>query len=149
MEVLGPLFTPVMTLELSGDDFQMDQLNLPGVDPRAAKETAQAALMTMRDFLSGRIFSLRPAAYHKRFFSRRGEIRAGGWRLELDPGETLAVALYPDSGPVKRLDLDDFGRDQGRLLPRKLTARGRGFSFGLAFTDVKLELAEPSEATAR
>ena len=141
LEVLGPLFTPVMRLELSGQDFQMDRLALPGVSQEEADSAARAALSSMRDFLSGRVFSLKPAVYRKRWWSRKRELLAGGWTERLDAGETLAVELRPPSGPVSRLALDGFGRESGRLVPRKLTASGRGFSFDVAFTDVKISLA--------
>lgn len=141
IEVLGPLFTPLARFSVQGSESEVQPLHLEGVPDGAAESAAEGAVSAMRDYFSAKGSTLEGARYRKRWWSRKRWIEAGPVKMFLDADENVVVSYRPGSGPVDKLDVEDLGRDKGRLVPRRLTARGRGFEIGLFFTDVKLDLA--------
>ncbi len=141
IDLLGPFYTPLLTMKLENGKFSSPPIRIPGVPPQNAYAAGAASLSAISEYLSGRVFALSPARFRRTFWRRRGLVNAGGWTLELNDSETLAWRLRPPAGPVKALELGDFGRDEGRFVPKTITVAGSGFRFALDFTDVKIDLA--------
>lgn len=141
IEVLGPLFSPVARMSVGPSGFAMEGLRIPGVPQGDVDQAAGQALALLRDYMSGGVFRLSPARWHRTFWRRRQSVRADELKIALDSSAALAARLLPEKGAVRALDLAEFGREQGHLLPKTLTVDGRGFKFSIDFTDVKAALA--------
>lgn len=141
VDILGPLFTPIFRIRLNEQGFIMDPIALPSVPQEALLEAAASTFGALRDYLSGRVFSLRPAAYKRGWRSR--SLLVPGWRLFLDRKGLALDDLMPLSGPVSHLRLGEFSSYKGRQVPRRVAATGRGFSLEIRFTQVNIDLAPP------
>jgi hypothetical protein len=80
-------------------------------------------------------------SYRKPWWRRSGSVKFEGISAKLDPSETFVVELDPDAGPVRKIILSEFGREKGRWLARRFSARGPHFSIEIVFSDIKLELS--------
>lgn len=126
LELLGPLFTPMLRMRLNGSEFVMDPLPLEGLDAGTVHEAVFGALSLVRDYLSGAIYAGRPARYHSGW--RRSEVEAAGWRLGLGDDELRLESLSASSPNPLRLDLGEFSVKAGRHLPAQMTVTGRGYA---------------------
>jgi len=147
LELLGPLFIPMFRLRLNREGFVMDSLRLEGLRPEAVMEAAHAAFSLIRDYLSGGIFSLRPARYKKGWRSQ--EIAVPGWTLSLSPDGLLPEALWPQAHAGTRLVLEDFSRAKGRQVPGRLKVLGRDYSLSLELKSLSLELEDQRSVGGR
>lgn len=140
VEVLGgPFFSTVLRLAADGEEYEVTPFNIEGIEKGAAEEAAMAAVGVMRDFLNGKYLK-GGAKYRRRWWSRKRWLEAGGARLVLDRQENVVAAVELEGGVVTRLDAEELARDSGRLVPRRLTARGKHFEIGLYFNEIKLDL---------
>jgi len=142
LDILGPLFSPIFEIRLSSAGFSMDQVQLDGLDPGKVRDAVEESVSLMREYLSGRLYTLSPATYHKTFWRRRRWIEVPGWRLELDRASVRAETLRPLDKPDYALHLEDFGRTEGREVPRTLRVDGKGFSFAVRFDNVKIDFSK-------
>lgn len=143
IDLLGPVFTPMFRIRLNAQGFAMDPVRVEGLDQKAMLDAAYAAFSAIRDYLSGRLFSLRPARYKRGWRSR--QVSVPGWRLDLSPDGLMAVGLRPESPPEHRVTLEEWGRWKGRHIPRRIQVSGKGFSLTLRFDDVKIEVQGPTQ----
>lgn len=139
IDILGPLFSPVFRMKLDAQGFTADTLRIDGLDSGAINEAAFRSVSLMRDYLSGRIFGPRPARYQKGWWSGRREVEMSGWRLLLDRASVRAETIVSLGEPDYRLSLRDFGRTEGRQVPRQLVVGGKGFELVLEFNNVNIE----------
>lgn len=130
VEVLGPLFASVFRVKLSGEDgFEMDKLPFEGVSDAAARETLLAYLGSLREYLSGRLFSREPALLRK---GRRSQtVSAGGFSLVPDETRTRLGSFKSEGEGGFSLSFDKFLAVDGRWVPTSLRFEGRGFSLEL------------------
>lgn len=142
IDILGPLFTPIFTMKVDASGFNMDPIQLAGLDPEKVRDAAQTTVGLFREYLSGRLFTLGPASYHKSWWRRRRWLELPGWRLMLDRASVRAEELRPLDRPDYKLTLSDFGRTEGREVPRTLRVDGRGFWFAVRFDNVKIDFAK-------
>lgn len=139
LELLGPLFTPILRMKLGEGGFTMDPLRIEGLKPEAVDAAADQTMALLRDYFMGRFFAMKPASF-KKAWRGGGDIELPEWRLGLDPSGARAQTITPLKEGVA-LTLDRFSRVQGRLAPKSLTASGKGFALAVEFTDVKMEFA--------
>ncbi|MBI4375760.1 MAG: tetratricopeptide repeat protein [Elusimicrobia bacterium] len=137
IEVVGPLFTPLMKLRLTKDGLTMDSGQLSGVPSQSALRITGEALTALRDYLSGRILDLEPFQVRRGW--RRVRVAAGGWRLSLGRFGSRMEGIEAPAG--LRLELARFSRYQGRLIPHEITARRRGIRLTLRFSQINAELS--------
>lgn len=136
LDLLGPLFAPMFRIRLSADGFIMDTLHVEGLSPDALTEAVYGMFSTMREFLSGKLFTHNPARFRKGW--RRRFVEVGDWRLELDAQGMRLAALEPNQGPGRVL-LEDYVRMGTHWLPRRFTISGRGYTLSIQFEQVKAE----------
>ncbi|MBI5623467.1 MAG: tetratricopeptide repeat protein [Elusimicrobia bacterium] len=134
MDILGPLFTPVLRARFGGDGFVMDPIRLEGVSTDALMDEASKAFGALHGYLSGRVFEPRPALYGKSWFSRW--VDTPEWRLVLSPDGHKVERLEPREKGGVGLTLGDFIFQRGRQVPSRLTLDGRGFRFIIKMTGV-------------
>ena len=147
LDLLGPLFAPLFRVRLGPDGFFMDAIRVEGADPDLIRQAVDQVFASLREYLSGDLFKLRPARYEKRW-ARRGWLTAGGRRLDLDaPGVRLA-ALAPLVGSG-RVALGDFIKVAGHLLPRTISLAGRGCTLTIRLDQPKVEFLPEPGARAR
>lgn len=126
LDLLGPLFTPLLRMRLSGTEFVMDPIPLEGLDPGVVHEAVYEALSMMRDYLSGAVYSGRPARWRSGW--RRSEVGVPGWKLGLGAGALRLESLSAENSSALRLDLGEFSVKAGRHLPAQMTVTGRGYA---------------------
>ena len=143
VDLLGPVFTPLFRIRLNAQGFAMDPFRLDGVSPEAVTGSASAAFSAVRDFLSGRLFKLRPARYERGWRVR--QISAPGWKIALSPDGLWAVSLSSEFGMRTFLSLQDLSLTQGRWIPRTFKLAGEGYSLSVCFDKVNLEVENPGE----
>jgi hypothetical protein len=118
-----------------------------GVDPELIRRAVDQVFASLREYLSGDLFVLKPARYEKRWW-RRGWLQAGERRLDLDaPGVRLAAMTLPaGQGQVA---FDDFVKISGHLLPRKISLSGFGYALSIIMDKPKVEFRPEPAAQAR
>ena len=84
------------------------------------------------------MFSAPPAIKELRS-SRRKEMP--GWRVFLDRLRSAPIVSLGDPG--YQLGLRDFGRTEGRQVPRQLVVSGKSFELVLEFNNVNIEFSPP------
>ncbi|MBI5882570.1 MAG: tetratricopeptide repeat protein [Elusimicrobia bacterium] len=134
MDILGPLFAPVMRARFGAEGFIMDPIRLEGVRTDALMDEASKAFGALHDYFSGKIFEPRPALYGKSWFSRW--VDTPEWRLVLSEDGLKVEKLEPKAGDGVYLNLGDFIFQRGRQVPSRLTLDGRGFRFIIRMTGV-------------
>lgn len=134
VEVLGPLFAPVFRAKLSGENgFEMDKLPLDGVPDPLAREALFTFLDSLREYLSGKIFSREPALLRK---SRRSQtISTAGSSLVPDETQTRLAAVKSEGERAFTLSFERFLPVDGRWVPTSLRFEGRGFSLELRIVE--------------
>jgi tetratricopeptide (TPR) repeat protein len=137
IDLLGPLFTPLLRLRANKEGFAMDPLRIPGLNPEAVEQSAEAAVNLIKDYLSGKFFTLKPALYKKAW--RGPEIDADGWRMQLFGSGARLQAILPQSGSGVGLTLDGLHTVQGRQVPKTMTVSGKDFSLSIEFTNIKTD----------
>lgn len=129
-ELLGPLFMPVFTARLEGDDrFEMDPLKLEGVPPDVVQEALYRGLKLVRDYLDGRIFASRPAELKKGWRSQSVSAPVGEFHFS-DGGQVKSFET--SAQPALKLSVD-YGERRARAIPVSLKLEGKGFTLDLAF----------------
>lgn len=136
LEILGPLFAPLVRMRLGRDGFVMDQLKVAGVKPEALSDAVYGTLFTLREFLSGRLYQLRPAVYRKGWRSQAVEVP--GWRVGLDAAGGRAASLTPIEAGT-RLLLDGSVRVGGHALPRTMSVSGLGYTVSVTLEQANAE----------
>ncbi|HAH06213.1 MAG TPA: hypothetical protein DCM05_06745 [Elusimicrobia bacterium] len=140
VEILGPLFVPVFRAVLSGaDGFETDLPGIEGVPPEVLREYLYAALVMLREYLSGRVFAQPSAVYRKSW--RSHWIETPGGVFTPDETKTRLSALQPAPTGLK-LVLDRYQRFEGRWVPMTLRFEARGFSFEFRLSDPSLRFRD-------
>ncbi|MFA6317097.1 MAG: tetratricopeptide repeat protein [Elusimicrobiota bacterium] len=134
MDILGPMFTPVMRARFGSDGFVMDPIRLDGVQTDALMDEASKAFAALHVYLSGGVFEPRPTFYGKSWFSRW--VDTPEWRLVLSADGLKVERLEPKEKDSVALALGDFVFQRGRHIPSRLTLDGRGFRFIIKMTGV-------------
>ena len=147
LDLLGPLFTPLFRVRLGPEGFSMDAIRVEGVDPDLIRQAVDLLFSSLREYLSGELFILRPARYEKRWW-RRGWLKAADRRLDLDALDVRLAAVAPLAGQ-QRVVLDDFIKVAGRLVPRKISLVGFGYSLTIRMDQPKIEFLPESGTPAR
>ncbi len=138
LEILGPLFTPLWRARAGSDGFSMDAV--PGADPDQVRGVVEGLLSSLRAYLVGDLFAARPAIYHKGWFKR--SIIIGDRRLDLDAdGQRLAAVVLPE-GKGKILFSDLAKAAGGRLVPRRISWKGRFGSVTLNLEQVQVDFMD-------
>ncbi len=137
VDMLGPLFTPILRIRVNKDGFLMDPLQIEGLKPENVMSAAEASMTLIRDFLAGRFYALKPARF-KSGWSKK-ELELPGWLVRLDKEGIRAESIESAKSGGVTLTLDQFGRTQGHSVPKVMTVAGRGFTISIEFTNVKLE----------
>lgn len=136
VEVLGPMFTPVLRARVNAEGFVMDPLNLPGARPEAVMEAVHGTLTGLRDYLSGRLFALRPASWRKTW--RTSFVETPAWRLGVEGSAARVTWIYPvDNG--RRVVLDGVHWSGGRVLPRSFSVSGIGYTMKVTLDQIKAD----------
>lgn len=135
VDLLGPLFTPMFRIHISTQGFEMDRLSVPGVKTETLTDAAYGTFNALRDYLSGVVFALRPARYRRSWRSQAIEVP--GWKLGMDASGSRLTSLTPEGGGV-RVNLDDFERVQGRLIPKSFTVSGLGYSLSITMDQLNV-----------
>ncbi|MEK7745421.1 MAG: hypothetical protein AAB576_02030, partial [Elusimicrobiota bacterium] len=100
-----------------------------GLAVKEADEALFAFLDSLREYLSGKIFSREPALLRK---SRRSRtISVTGGSLVPDETQTRLAAVKPDWEGAFTLFFERFLPVDGRWVPTSLRFEGRGFSLEL------------------
>ncbi len=136
IDLLGPLFTPIVRMRLRNDGFNMDPIPIKGIDKAVMAEAAHDAAIAMRRYLSGNAFASLSARYRKSW--RKRYIEEPGWRLFLDSDGLLAEALEADNGRSSKLTLKDFKIIKGRSIPSSFLVTGKGYSIGITMRRVNV-----------
>ena len=136
IDLLGPLFTPLLRMRQDEQGFAMDSLRIPGLNPEAVAQSAKAAVSLIHDYLSGGFFRLKPAVFKKGW--RSSEIEVGDWRLALDPSGASVESIVPKGGGPE-LAINGLHTVQGKQVPKTMTVSGKGFSLSIEFTSIKTE----------
>lgn len=137
MDLLGPLFTPLVRLKLDREGFSMDPIRIEGLDPARLAEVVHEVMGLMRDYLAGRIYSAEPARYSSGWL--RPSIETSTHRMVLSGDGHRLESLSAEGVVPLRLDLEEFSLRQGRQIPAQLTATGRGFALGLRFSKLSVD----------
>jgi tetratricopeptide (TPR) repeat protein len=147
LDLLGPLFAPIFRVRLGPEGFSMDAIRVAGVDPELIRQAVDQVFASLREYLSGDLFMLKPARYEKRWW-RRGRLTAGGRRLDLDASEARLAAVEPSAGqgPVA---YGDFVKLAGHLVPRKISLAGLGYALTIRLDQPKVEFLPESGARGR
>jgi tetratricopeptide (TPR) repeat protein len=140
VDLLGPMMMPVFRMHLTEKTFEMDPLRLEGVDPKAVTDGAYNALLLMREYLNGELYSHRPAVFKKLWRERLVESQL--WRLTLDKASVRVENVVALAASQYQLSLSDFGRTEGRQVPRAYTVSGKGFELTVRFDNVKIAFDE-------
>ncbi len=143
VDLLGPLFTPLFRVRAGPQGFQMDPIHVEGLDDQAVADAAAQLFTAARAYLSGELWTLRPARYEKHWRSRFVDVP--GWKIKIAREGGLAVDVSPAARPDFNLELQDFARYEGRFVPKRLVGSGRGYTMSIEFDNVKLDL-EPLTA---
>ncbi len=140
LDLLGPLFTPILRVKLGPEGFAMDPLHIEGVRGDAVAEAAFGAFSALRDYLSGGLFVSSAPVYGS---SWRGQwVDVPSWRLHLsDDGLRVETIESRESADLK-LGLADFSAEKGRLIPARLNVQGKGFSVAIQFQKVNVDFAD-------
>ena len=147
LDLLGPLFAPLLRVRLGGDGFVMDAIHLAGLDPDLIRQAVEGMFVSLRDFFSGDLFLSQPVSYRKGWW-KRPWLEAGGRRLDLDvPGARLA-ALTPGPGP-QRLVFGEFEKVGGCLVPRRVSFQGPGYVLTIRLEQLKFEFLPETETGAK
>ncbi|MBI4677381.1 MAG: tetratricopeptide repeat protein [Elusimicrobia bacterium] len=135
MDILGPLFMPVMRARLGAEGFTMDPIRIEGVRTDALMDEAFKAFQALHDYLSGRAFEPRPVLYGKSWFNRW--VDTPDWRLVLSSDGLKVERLEPKDKDGVYLTLGDFIFQRGRQVPSRLSLDGRGFRLVIKMKDLK------------
>ena len=147
LDLLGPLFAPLLRVRLGGDGFVMDAIHLAGLDPDLIRQAVEGMFVSLRDFFSGDLFLSQPVSYRKGWW-KRPWLEAGGRRLDLDvPGARLS-ALTPGPGP-QRLVFGEFEKVGGCLVPRRVSFQGPGYVLTIRLEQLKFEFLPETETGAK
>ncbi|MEK7859124.1 MAG: tetratricopeptide repeat protein [Elusimicrobiota bacterium] len=136
VDLLGPFFTPMFRIHISTQGFAMDPLHVPGVKAETLTDAAYGTFNALRDYLSGSVFALRPARFRKSWRSQAIEVP--GWKMGLDASGSRLTSLTPEGGGV-RVNLDEFERVKGRLIPKSFTVSGLGYSLSIKMDQLNVD----------
>ena len=129
VDLLGPLFTPLLRVRLGPEGFTMDPIHIQGLDPAAVTDAAIHSFSLLRDFFSGKIYEGRPAVLKKAWGVSRIETPAFGFKL--DSKAVRLDSVSPNDDKELRLELGGYGPVKGRQLPADFKIVGKGFSLGV------------------
>ncbi|MBI5209565.1 MAG: tetratricopeptide repeat protein [Elusimicrobia bacterium] len=129
VDILGPLFTPIMRARLGEDGFTMDPIRIEGVSTEALMDEAFRAFQTMSDYLSGKVFRDKPVTYGASWFNQWVEMPDS--RLFLGADRLRVERLEPKDKEGVGLALGDFVVQRGRHVPSRLTVEGKGFRLAI------------------
>lgn len=138
VEILGPLFVPLFRAALSGaDGFETDLPAIEGVPPEVLREYLYAALVMLREYLTGRVFAQPSALWRKSWRSQW--IETPGGVFVPDETRTRLLSIQPAPTGLK-LVLDRYQRFEGHWLPMTLRFEAKGFGFEFRLSDPSLRL---------
>lgn len=133
MDVLGPLFVPLLRAELGADEsFTMDPLELDGVPPEAARDAVYAALGLLRRWFDGSAFDARPGAL-RRSWRKSPRVETAPAVFALDKGAVFVESVKETAEPGLELVLGDVRPLGGRFVPASLRVQTRGFALEFRF----------------
>ncbi|OIO10837.1 MAG: hypothetical protein AUJ52_03315 [Elusimicrobia bacterium CG1_02_63_36] len=129
VDVLGPMFTPMMRMAFSGEDaFEMDPLKIEGVDSDMLQERVYESLLFLRAYLEGGLFRGSEAQFRKTW--RRSRVDTASHSFVLDKPKVRLSSLRAIAAPGLELELADYRpAEGGRWVPSRMTLTGKGFLF--------------------
>jgi tetratricopeptide (TPR) repeat protein len=140
VEVLGPLFVPIFRAVLTGaDGFEMDLPRIEGLSPEVVRETFYAALLMLREYLTGKAFAQPSALYRKSW--RSVWIETPGGVFTPDDTKTRLLSYQPAPTGLK-LVFDRYQRFEGRWVPTVLRFEGKGFAFEFRLSDPSIRFRD-------
>lgn len=128
VDVLGPMFTPMMRMAFSGEEaFEMDPLKVEGVDSDFLQERIYESLRFLRTYLEGAPFRAGSPEFRKSW--RRSRVDTAAYSFTLDKSKVRLSSLRAFDKPGLTLELGDYLPAGGRWVPSRLTLNGKGYSF--------------------
>lgn len=140
VEIMGPLFSPLFSMEVSSGSFSMGMIHIKGLSTVSVRQLSKESLSMIRDYLSGRSFVNHGAAYSKHFGIRR--IHSGHWTIKLDKSGLQAVFFKSTDYPEVSLSVMEFHSFDGRLIPSLFEVKGKGFIMDLTFSKAQAKFNE-------
>lgn len=129
-EVLGPMFQSVLRARINSEGFVLHPAQEKLIEP------IQSAVAGIRDYLSGQLFDLRPAAVRKTW--RGAVIELPGWRLGVSDAAAQPAWIAPSEGG-RRVALEGLQWVKQQALPRRFAVTGLGYSVTITLEQVKAE----------
>lgn len=129
-EVLGPMFQSVLRARINAEGFVLHPAQEKLIEP------IQGTVSGIRDYLSGRLFDLRPASARKTW--RGTVIELPGWRLGVSDSAAQPAWLAPVEGG-RRVAVEGLQWVNRHALPRRFSVTGLGYSVTITLEQVKAE----------
>ena len=140
------IILPMFHVELSGDrPFAMDSVSADGISPDVFRQILERSFALLRDYLSGDVFTERPAEYHNGWRTR--SISTSKHQIFLDDIKGRIQGMKSEGDFQVRLSLDDFRTVQGQQIPAFFKLEGKGFSLSFQLQDPKISFQEPASPT--
>jgi len=140
VEIMGPMFTPLFSMEISSGVFSMGVIKIRGLSPDDVRRISGEALSLMSDYLSSRPFFDNSAAYVQRFDAR--DIRSGNWTIRVNKTGLQASSFQSHDYPGITLSVMDFRDTGGHLLPGLFEVKGKGFVLDLTLSTEQSKFKE-------
>ncbi|PCI36015.1 MAG: hypothetical protein COB53_10385 [Elusimicrobia bacterium] len=127
IDVLGPMFTPLFRMAFSDEEaFEMDPLQIEGVDNELLQERIYESLLFLRAYLEGGVFKETAAEFRKGW--RRSRVDTPAYSFLLDKPKVRLESMKEVAKGGLSLDFSEYRPRGGRWVPSRLTLSGRGFS---------------------
>lgn len=127
LDVLGPMFVPMFQISMTSSSFAMDAIPLDGVSPDALRAGVEQGFGLMRDYLTGAVFSERPAEFNEGW--RTQWIATPAYQLYLNDQKQFLKSFKRAEGVQGRLSLDGYQWMEDKQIPTIFKLEGKGFSF--------------------
>lgn len=137
VDLLGPLFTPLLRIRMTPEGFSMDPVHIEGISTEALTQAAVNAFSALRDYFEGKFFGEGPVK-HKAGWRARS-LSIPGWQLGLSADGLRVESLEAQEGAALRIELSRFKPQKGRQTPMTFTIAGRGYSFAIDMRDAGAE----------
>ncbi len=138
IELLGPLFTPVLSMSLSGRGvFAMDPIQIPGIPPDRLESSLKIVLSSVRSYFAGAYFEGADAQIsHWWFFGT--SLKTPRWTMRLSRDGLLSYKISPRRGGGPSLFLSQFALVSNKLVPTRLSLSLPGARFLLTLSSFHL-----------
>jgi tetratricopeptide (TPR) repeat protein len=129
-EVLGPMFQSVLRARINSEGFVLQPSQEKLLEP------IQGTVSGIRDYLSGKIFDLRPASARKTW--RGLVVELPDWRLGVSDAAAQPAWIAPSEGG-RRVGVEGLQWVKQHALPRRFLITGLGYSVTITLDQVKVE----------